>query len=96
MGRDNKTGLIKNRSVLTASEIGQYHYCPVSWFLQKEGFEPQSPHLQKGIENSLMYVFQHCPLKLVREKVYALNTVIQKKGGVMLDVFSDNYRTTIL
>jgi len=35
-------------TLFTASEIGQYHYCPISWFLQKHGFTPASHLLQKG------------------------------------------------
>jgi len=35
-------------TLFTASEIGQYHFCPISWFLQKHGFTPASHLLQKG------------------------------------------------
>ena len=44
----------KKLDVLSASEIGQYHYCPVAWYLQRCGYEPNSPHLKKGLEKHEM------------------------------------------
>jgi len=39
----------KNTSqVLSASEIGQYTYCSLSWYLQRLGYRPESPALEKG------------------------------------------------
>ncbi len=37
-------------SVISASEIGQYEYCSVAWFLQKKGYKPESVFLEKGLE----------------------------------------------
>jgi len=34
--------------ILNASEIGQYTYCSVSWYLQRCGYEPDSPWLETG------------------------------------------------
>jgi len=34
---------------ISASEISQYVYCPVSWYLKRSGVRPQSPGLQRGI-----------------------------------------------
>ena len=34
--------------VLSASEIGQYTYCAMSWYLQKCGYTPQSPKIEQG------------------------------------------------
>lgn len=39
-GRDNK--------IISASEIGQYHFCSIAWYLQKQGYQPQSPLLESG------------------------------------------------
>ena len=33
---------------ISASEIGQYHYCSMSWYLQKCGYEPKSEMLNVG------------------------------------------------
>jgi len=39
---------IKGRDILSASEIGQYHFCSVAWYLQRCGYEPQSALLEVG------------------------------------------------
>lgn len=33
---------------ISASEIGQFHFCPISWYLQKQGFAPASSLLKRG------------------------------------------------
>jgi hypothetical protein len=48
MMRRDKQPSFKENDVISASEIGQYHYCSMSWFLQKCGFEPKSPMLEVG------------------------------------------------
>ena len=35
---------------ITASEISQYVYCPVSWYLKRSGVKPQSSGLKRGID----------------------------------------------
>jgi CRISPR/Cas system-associated exonuclease Cas4 (RecB family) len=35
---------------ISASEISQYVYCPVSWYLKRKGVEPQSIGLKRGID----------------------------------------------
>lgn len=39
-----------HKPILKASEIGQYAYCPVAWHLQRQGYEPESPLLDIGLE----------------------------------------------
>jgi hypothetical protein len=39
----------KNDSLINASEIGQFSYCSVSWYLQKSGYQPESPSLDEGL-----------------------------------------------
>lgn len=34
--------------ILSASEIGQYQYCSMAWYLQKSGYKPQSHMLEVG------------------------------------------------
>ena len=38
----------KTNDIIMASEIGQYHFCSISWFLQKNGKKPVSPKLDIG------------------------------------------------
>ena len=40
----------KYTDVLSSSEIGQYYFCSISWYLQKQGFKPVSPFLESGIK----------------------------------------------
>lgn len=38
------------RYVISASEIAQYSFCPVAWYLQRCGVSPESPKLEEGAE----------------------------------------------
>ncbi len=46
---NKKKNQFNTSKVLTASEIGAYHYCPVAWYLKRCGFQPDSPALKEGI-----------------------------------------------
>jgi predicted nucleic acid-binding Zn ribbon protein len=37
-----------SKKIISASEIGQYNYCSVAWFLQRCGYEPLSESLEVG------------------------------------------------
>jgi len=39
---------IKKNDVISASEIGQYYFCPRSWYLQRSGYKPDSIMLDFG------------------------------------------------
>lgn len=43
----NKSNL-KRTDILTSSEIGQYHFCSMAWYLQRQGYQPDSPMLDLG------------------------------------------------
>lgn len=36
------------KNTITASEISQYVYCPVSWHLKRSGVPMESPGLERG------------------------------------------------
>jgi hypothetical protein len=40
---------INRRHIITASEVGEFVYCPKAWYLKRCGEEAQSPHLETGI-----------------------------------------------
>ncbi|KYK20985.1 hypothetical protein AYK21_01155 [Thermoplasmatales archaeon SG8-52-2] len=40
----------KDSNVISASEIGQFCYCSISWYLQQCGYKPNSPKLEIGIK----------------------------------------------
>jgi len=39
-----------NNDIINASEIGQFNYCSIAWFLQRSGYKPLSKHLDNGIK----------------------------------------------
>ena len=45
MGRNKSR---PHKKIINASEIGQYNYCSVSWFLQRCGYKPLSESLELG------------------------------------------------
>ena len=47
MGEREKIKFNSNETI-SASEIGQFQYCSMSWYLQKCGFEPKSPFIEMG------------------------------------------------
>ena len=53
--RQTKKTQFRESDLISASEIGQYHYCPVAWYLQKCGYEPQSPLLEICIEKHVKH-----------------------------------------
>ncbi len=36
------------RDFITASEISQYAYCPIAWYLERCGSTPESPDIERG------------------------------------------------
>ena len=45
---DKKQTCFRRDDVISASEIGQYHFCPMSWYLQRCGYKPKSESLSVG------------------------------------------------
>jgi len=43
----------KNTNIIRASEIGQYCYCSMAWYLQRCGYAPESPLLKKGTQHHI-------------------------------------------
>ena len=39
-----------NSNVITAYEIAQYAYCPISWYLKRSGCQPNTPGMVAGME----------------------------------------------
>ena len=47
--------LERKKQIINASEVGQYHFCSVAWFLQKKGYKNQSSSLKRGEEKHQIY-----------------------------------------
>ena len=39
-----------NKPVLKASEVGEFAYCSVAWYLERQGCKPESPALEESSE----------------------------------------------
>ena len=46
--KDKQLSIKEKDFMINASEIGQYTYCSVAWYLQKKGYKPNSPFLEIG------------------------------------------------
>ena len=44
----NKSSKYKNSQIISSSEIGQFYYCSIAWYLKKCGYEPKSPNIIIG------------------------------------------------
>jgi hypothetical protein len=44
----NRQDQINRNDVISASEISQYSYCSIAWYLQRCGYKPYSPLLKVG------------------------------------------------
>jgi len=73
MGHTKQTSF-KGTDIISASEIGQYHYCSVGWYLQKCGYEPQSALLERGAQKhvELGKILDHTQKGLKRSRLLAL------------------------
>ncbi len=65
---------IKRDEVISASEIGQFCYCSIAWYLQKQGFKPNSEFLEVGQKkhNELGQLIKKTELKTLKSKIIAV------------------------
>jgi len=68
-----QTGL-KVSNIIRASEIGQYCYCSIAWYLRKCGYEPVSPLLDIGKDKhkNLGKIIYHTQVITKRSKVFSI------------------------
>lgn len=74
MNNDLKKPHIKKSDIIRASEIGQYQYCSISWKLKKNGYQPNSSYLKKGIKNHISHgkIIDYTNNKLKKSKILNL------------------------
>lgn len=62
------------RIIISASEIGQYQYCSIAWYLQKCGYKPKSQSLEVGLQKHkrLGETIDKVNKNLIKSKVIAL------------------------
>jgi len=65
-------------NIIRSSEIGQYLYCSMAWYLQRCGYQPESIKLYEGTQKHIMFgnsinTIQH---KMKRSHQYALLSLL--------------------
>ncbi len=65
---------LNRNNVIRASEIGQYMYCSIAWYLQRCGYKPDSPLLDVGKQThvDLGVAIDSIQDEMKRSKRYAL------------------------
>ncbi len=66
----------EKNQIINASEISQYHYCSISWYLQKMGYKPKSEEINIGR-------IKHEKLGYIMDK-----TKIYRRNSLLLRVIS--------
>jgi len=88
MGHTKQT-LIKTTDIISASEIGQYHYCSIAWYRQKCGYEPKSPLLDIGIKKhvELGKVIDYTQTNIRKSKLFAIVGYLLLIATVLIIIF---------
>ena len=60
--------------IISVSEIGQYYYCSIAWYLQKSGYKPKSTMLDIGRKKhiELGKVIDHTRINIKRSIIFAI------------------------
>jgi len=67
---DKYNNKIRNNKIISASDIGQYSYCSISWYLNKLGIKPNSENISKGVKNHYRLGVELDNSKKFLEKTY--------------------------
>jgi len=80
---------IDRNSVISASEIGQYCYCSIAWYLQKQGFKPDSELLETGQKkhDELGQLIYNAERKMVKSRILELIGYIVLFFSILLLIF---------
>ena len=84
-----KNKCFKDSDVIRASEIGQFYYCPVSWYLQKCGYSPKSQMLEIGIKKheDLGKIIEFTQKRNKKSKLLALTGYLILFFGLLIFFF---------
>ena len=84
-----KQTCFKDTDIISASEVGQYHYCSIAWYLQKCGYEPKSPMLEIGTKKhvELGRVMDHAQMKIRRSRTIAIIGYLALISAAIIFIF---------
>jgi hypothetical protein len=70
----SKKSNINKSDIISASEIGQYQYCSISWKLQRNGYQPDSSYLEIGKNNHIAHgkIINYINILLKKSKILIL------------------------
>jgi len=79
----------KNTDIISASEIGQYHYCSMAWYLQKCGYEPKSIFLESGVKKhrELGQIIDQTQRNYKKLKIYSILGYLTLIIAVIIFIF---------
>ena len=77
------------KKIISASEIGQYRYCSISWYLQRNGYKPKSKNLEFGLNQhkQLGSKIDNINKNLLKSKIIAIFGYILLVIGLFLLIF---------
>lgn len=80
---------VKDSDVISASEIGQYHFCSKAWFLHRCGYVPESPLLEIGSKKhvELGRVVDYTQRNVKRYQAFAIAGYLLLFFGIMVIIF---------
>ena len=64
--------------IISASEVGQFYFCSMAWYLKKCGYEPQSPYLDSGTKKHIEHgkIIDYSNSYLKKSRIYILAGII--------------------
>lgn len=79
----------KDSDLISASEIGQFHYCSIAWYLQKCGYTPKSQKLYAGTKKhiELGRILEHTQSNSKKGKAFAIVGYLILILGVLILIF---------
>jgi len=84
-----KQTCFKDTDIISASEIGQYHYCSIAWYLQKCGYKPKSTLLEVGSKKhvELGRIIDHTQVCIKWGRAFAIAGYLMLILGILIFLF---------
>lgn len=85
----NQKNSLKKNEIISASEISQYTYCSISWYLQRCGYESNSPLLNIGRKAHINFgkTIENIQIEIDRSKRLALTGYLLVTIGIIMIIF---------
>lgn len=86
---DTKKDRFKRTDFINASEIGQYHYCSMAWYLQRCGYKPESPLLDVGTKKhgELGEIIDYSQMNAKKSRAFAIVGYLLLIAAILVVLF---------